>query len=648
MSVKNKTIEEKYQAMDEITHILKKSGMWIGSIKLETAQKFIYDVNDAGMVYREVEYIPAMLKLVDEIISNSCDEYRRKDNLGLTEIDVTIDDNGWITIRDNGGIAIVKHKDAGVYLPEFLFGQLRSSSNYDDTESRDGVGTNGLGSVLCNIWSKEYIIESADGKNKFHRSWSNNMRDKNDDLKISKCSQHFTETKFLLDYERLNEDCSNFISEDFLSLILRRCIDAAAANIGLTVRFHHTSNGEVVYESEWKFNNFMEYIELYNNYVDDVNSVVSYSDKQKSIWFFPDGNINIGFVNGAECSKGTHIKMIHNSINDSVSTHISLKKKIPVQSKDIEGKYSIFCSMHVDNPAYDSQTKETLTTPVSKFDMNVEKYEFTLPKKFYDEINKSDLIDTVVDWYKQKQEVEDQKNIRKLNRDAKKKIARNDKFIDANSRDRLDRELWIFEGDSAQAGFRMARNPQTQAAYMLRGVIMNTDKMSASKIMANKELADLISIIGLQWGQKNKKEDLSFNRIVIATDADYDGSKICGLLLVFFNRFPELFEYEMICRSISPVMIATKGSENINIFTYKEYHEREKELKGYTIKYAKGLGSLNNQQYKEMMQHPTFHFFTKDDLSEQTLNRWFGKGIAKTRRDVLKTEVQNIESEGNS
>ena len=164
--------------------------------------------------------------------------------------------------------------------------------------------------------------------------------------------------------------------------------------------------------------------------------------------------------------------------------------------------------MHVDNPAYDSQTKETLTTPVSKFDMNVEKYEFTLPKKFYDEINKSDLIDTVVDWYKQKQEVEDQKNIRKLNRDAKKKIARNDKFIDANSRDRLDRELWIFEGDSAQAGFRMARNPQTQAAYMLRGVIMNTDKMSASKIMANKELADLISIIGLQWGPKNKKEDL--------------------------------------------------------------------------------------------------------------------------------------------
>lgn len=637
-----KTIEEKYQSMDEITHILKKSGMWIGSIKSEVSQRFIYDIKDASMVYKEIEYIPAMLKLVDEIISNSCDEYRRKDNLGLTRIDVLVDDNGWITVRDNGGIAVVKHKEAGVYLQEFLFGQLRSSSNYDDSESRDGIGTNGVGSALCNVWSKEFIIDSADGKKKFHRSWSNNMRTKNDDLEITKCSDHFTQTKFLLDYEKLDEKLDNYITEDFLSIILRRCIDAAAANIGLTVWFHHTSNGEVKYESEWKFDNFLEYIELYNNYIDDLNSAVTYSDKRKSIWFFPDGNINIGFVNGAECSKGTHIKMIHSLINDAVSSHISSKKKLEIHPRDIDGKYSVFCTMHVDNPSYDSQTKETLTTPVNKFDISTDNYQFTVSKKFFDDINKSDLIDTVLDWYKQKEEVENQKNIRKLNKDAKKKIARNDKFIDANSRDRLDRELWIFEGDSAQAGFRMARNPQTQAAYMLRGVIMNTDKASASKIMANKELSDLISIIGLQWGKKNRKEDLSFNRIVIATDADYDGSKICGLLLVFFNRFPELFEYNMICRSISPVMIASKGNENINIFTYKEYHEREKELKGYTIKYAKGLGSLNNKQYKEMMQHPTFHFFTKDELADQSMNRWFGKGIAKVRRDVLKSEVQEL------
>ena len=99
MAVRNKTIEEKYQAMDEIDHILKKSGMWVGSIKLETAQQFVYNYETATMENREVEFVPAMVKLVDEIISNSCDEFRRKDNLGLTEIDVTVDDNGWITVK---------------------------------------------------------------------------------------------------------------------------------------------------------------------------------------------------------------------------------------------------------------------------------------------------------------------------------------------------------------------------------------------------------------------------------------------------------------------------------------------------------------------------------------------------------------------
>ena len=629
--------------MDEIDHILKKSGMWVGgSIKLETAQQFVYNYETATMVNREVEFVPAMVKLVDEIISNSCDEFRRKDNLGLTEIDVTVDDNGWITVRDNGGIAVVKHKDAGVYLPEFLFGQLRSSSNYDDSDFRSGVGTNGVGSALTNVWSTKYIITSADKKNQFYRSWCNNMRTKNDDLKITKSKEHFTQTQFLLDYDRFENDVETYITDDFLAIIETRCINAAAANMGLTVRFHHTNEGKTVRMTEWAFTKFSEYIDLYDlsrDYVNGSNDVIEMSDARKSIWFYPDGNINIGFVNGAECSRGTHIKAIHNIVNEAAAQYIATKKKLPVTAKDIEGKYSVFCVLTVDNPTYDSQLKDSLTNSVNKFDLSVDKYEFEVPKKFTDAICKSDLIDTVCDWYRQKQEVEDRKNLRKLNKDAKKKIARSDKFIDANSRDRLDRELWIFEGDSANAGFRMARNPQTQAAYLMRGVTLNVSNLSATKVMANKELSDLVSIIGLQWGVKNKKENLNFNRIVIATDADHDGDKICGILLVFFNRFPELFEYQMICRSISPIMIASKGSENINIFTFKEYKEREKELKGYSIKYAKGLGSLNNEQYKQMMQKPTFHFFVKDESADQALNRWFGKGIAKERKEVLKKEV---------
>ena len=164
-----KKVEEKYKELSEKEHILHRPNMWIGSIKYEEDQQFIYDIDEAKMKVAEVSYIPAMLKLVDEVISNSCDEFRRKENLGLNKIHIIINSNGYITIRDNGGIPIVKHKLAGVYLPEFLFGRLRSSSNYDDTEERDVVGTNGVGGSLVNVMSKQYEITTADGKKQYHR-----------------------------------------------------------------------------------------------------------------------------------------------------------------------------------------------------------------------------------------------------------------------------------------------------------------------------------------------------------------------------------------------------------------------------------------------------------------------------------------------
>ena len=154
----SKKIEEKYKELSERDHVLLRPGMWVGSIKQEEKTMFLYNSLSEIMELREVEYTPAMLKVVDEVISNSCDEFRRKDNLGLTDLWVTLEENGWITVKDNGGIPIVKHKEAGVYVPEFIFGRLRTSSNYDDTEDRNVIGTNGVGSSITNIFSKEYKI----------------------------------------------------------------------------------------------------------------------------------------------------------------------------------------------------------------------------------------------------------------------------------------------------------------------------------------------------------------------------------------------------------------------------------------------------------------------------------------------------------
>ena len=639
MSIK-KSIEEKYKSLTEVEHILHRSGMWIGSINKEEIQTFVYDSDSDKMHIQNIIYIPAVLKLIDEIISNSVDEYRRTTNMGIDTITVEINKKtGLVTIHDNGGIPIVIHKDAGIYLPEFLFGQLRTSSNYNDNDdSKNGVGTNGVGSSLVNCWSSKFEINSADGKKQYHRTWENNMKI-NDDLEIINITKdiHFTETKFILDFKRLKETPESVFSDDFISIIEKRCIDAAAANIGLTVKFKCIDGKKVIKKTSWKFKNFTQYIELYSDYV-DIDEMLTYSDSIMQFWIFPDNGINVGFVNGAECSKGTHIRAIRNIINNYICDFLKSKDKIDISSKSIDNKYSVFCTFKINNPNYDSQTKQCLTNDLNSFSTN-SKYKFNITTVFLNKVCKSEIINIIRDWYKQKTEVEDQKTLRKLNKQAKQKIRNNDKFIDANSKKREERELWIFEGDSARAGFRNNRNPQTQAAYMLRGVIRNTTGEKPSVIMENKELSDIITIIGLQWGEEFDPTKLNFSKIVIATDADYDGSKIAGLLLNFFNIWPGLFEHKMICRSITPIIIASKGNDSKKYYTLEEFKKDELNLKGYKVLYSKGLGSQNDFQYKDMMQNPILHYYTKDNLADNTFRLWFNKSIATERKSTLKSEV---------
>jgi DNA gyrase/topoisomerase IV subunit B len=121
---------------------------------------------------------------------------------------------------------------------------------------------------------------------------------------------------------------------------------------------------------------------------------------------------------------------------------------------------------------------------------------------------------------------------------------------------------------------------------------------------------------------------------------DHDGSKIASLLLVFFNHFPELFEQNMICRSISPIIVARKGNDEKKYFTLEDYKKDEAKLKGYKVIYNKGLGGLDNSLYKQMMREPIFHYFSKDDLADRMLRKWFAKGIADERKSMLKETVE--------
>ena len=635
---KIKTIEEKYQEMSEREHILERSGMWIGSTKEEEAQMFLYNRYTAKMELKDVTYIPGMLKLVDEIISNSCDEYRRKDNLGLDKIEVSVALNGtMLSVYDNGGIPVVKHKTAGCYVPEFIFGRLRTSSNYDDTEDRNVVGTNGVGSSLSNVFSKSFIVETADKKNSITIKWHNNMEECIDHGTPKKTKEHFTKTTFELDFSRFDTQ-NKFYTEEFVEILHKRCIDAAVANTGIEVVFnvYDKTFSNIEYSETWKFDKFDEYIDLYSEYADNDNftkDLIYFGDSQKKVWVSPCGNLNIGFVNGAECSKGTHIRAVRNEINQSINEYLLKKEKIDVGTRGIDSKYSMFIIIDVVNPAYNSQTKSELTTPVSRFTRDESKFE--VPKKFLDEINKSEIINTVLDWYKQKSAAEDAKIIRQLNKQSGKGLKRPDKYITCSSKVKKNKQLWIFEGDSAKSGFRGGRVPDIQAAYMMRGVPMNTFNMSPLQIMKNEVFSDLVNILGLKWGKEFDINDLQYGKIVIASDMDVDGDKICALLCLMFANWPELFENNIICRSVSPIIIARKGKDCKKYYKIEDFKKDEKQLKGYTFKYTKGLAGLSNEESKEMYHEPIFHYFKLDEMSESMFRKWFNKDDSDTRKQML-------------
>ena len=627
-----KKIEEKYQELSEIQHILTRPGMWVGSIKTEEKDAFIYNSKIAKFEMKIVNYVPAMLKVVDEVISNSCDEFRRKDNMGLTELYVKINkETGEIIVRDNGGIPIVKHKEAGIYVPEFIFGRLRTSSNYDDSEDRNVIGTNGVGSALCNVFSSYFEIESADGKNEFHRSWSNNMETLNNDLKVTKCGKktHYTQTRFKLDFSRFDTDLTTF-NDDFINIIHKRCIDAAAANPGLKVIFNYNDE-----DIEWKFKKLDEYIDLYSNLL-NIPDKIPFENDLCTAYIFPDSSVDVGFVNGAECSKGTHMRAIRNEINQAIVDYLVKKDKLKdLTTRGVDNKYSVFININVSNPGYDSQTKDTLVTPVEKFSKD-EKIKWEVSDKFLNKIIKSEIVALVRDWYKQKVAAEDEKALRKINRETNKGLKRPDKYITCTSKRKAEKQLWIFEGDSAKSGLRGGRNPETQAGLIMRGVPLNCYGMTPVQIMKNEVFNDIVTVLGLKWGKEFNIDDLNFGKIVISTDADTDGDKIAALLLLFFNNWPELFEKNIVCRNISPIVISRKGKDCQKFYTMEEFKEAEKKLKGYTHKYVKGLGGLSDKESKEMYQDPKFLYFKKDEAVDSMFRKWFNKSDSNVRKDMLK------------
>lgn len=613
---KEKTIEEKYRVLDQISHVLLRPQTYVGSNKSNTSFKWVLD--DDKIVKKEITYVPSFLKIFDEIITNSIDESKR--NPKLNRIDVNIKDD-IISVRDNGGIKVVIHKDHNLYLPEVLFGILLSGSNYNDDEERVVAGTNGLGQKLTNIFSKKFIVSTCDGKNSFLQVFSKNMRDKTKPI-IKKSNKAHTEITFYPDFDKFG---MTFIDEDHFKMIEKRIYDLAACNTNIKIYF----NGKLI-----NFKSFEDYIKLYTN--EYFYEVKKDSDWSVGISLSESGFQQVSFANSTETyDGGTHVDYVMSQIISALREFFLKKHKVDVKPSELKNHMFLFLNSTVINPSFSSQTKEKLITEVKDFGTT-----FEISTKLIQSILKSEIVNSILDWIQQKKNAEENK----LQRDLNKKLGKIkvEKLIDSKGKDRWKHSLYLFEGDSAASAFRKYRDAQIMGAFSLRGKFINVSEITNQKLVQNQEAVNLMASIGLKMGSSVDLKALRYGRILIATDADVDGNSIASLLINFFYKYwPDVFDRNMIYKVETPIVVAVsknKSKNKILFYNQKEYSDWliDKDLKSWEIKYKKGLAALVDDEYNDIINSPRLTLITKDDISYNSLDVWFGKSSDLRKFELLK------------
>jgi DNA topoisomerase-2 len=419
-----KKIEDKYKVLSHIDHILLRPQTYLGSNKPHTSIKWV--CVDEKMLKKEITYTPSFLKIFDEIITNCCDENKRNpDTLNIIKVNVD-KDNGIISIYDNGGIPILLHKEHNKYVPEVIFGTLMSGSNYDDNDERTGAGVNGYGSKLTNVFSKEFVVSSCDGKNSFYQVFSNNMRDRNEP-KIKKNKTNHTEIKYKPDFEKFGLDD---INEEHYLLIYKRVIDIAGCNPSIKVFFNNIEIKIKSFEDYVKYYETEYYIE--SNQDKSWNIAISHSN---------EGFQQVSFVNTTETyDGGTHVDYILNQILTQLREFFQKKHKVDVKPSELKNHIAIYLDVTVVNPMFSSQTKEKLITEVKDFG-----HIHQISEKLIKWILKSEIVNSILDWIQRKKEADENKLTRELNKNISK--IKVDKLIDAKGKTRNLCSLAIFEGD---------------------------------------------------------------------------------------------------------------------------------------------------------------------------------------------------------
>ena len=640
----------KYQKKTDKQHILDNPDTYIGSTELIDSEEFIFDTTSNCIRKTSIQYNPGLYKLFDEGIVNCRDhvvrmsqaiENNEEDINPVSYIDIEFDEiEGIITMTNDGnGIDIAKHPEYNIWIPELIFGHLRTSTNYDKDEKKIVGGKNGFGFKLVLIWSTWGQIETIDHKRglKYTQEFYDNLDTINSPT-ITKCKKKpYTMVKFKPDYKRLG--FPDGLTQDMFNVFKRRIYDIAAiTDKNVKVKFNNTC---------LPIKNFQQYVKLI------VGSQDTKFEEANARWEYavclaPEGEFfQVSFVNGIYTSKGgKHVEYIINQIIRKLTVYIKSKKNIDVKSSAIKEQLGLFLRCDIENPSFDSQTKDFMNTPITKFGSTC-----NVSDKFIEKIAKMGVMNTAC----QITEVKEIKNIKKQDGTKNKTIRGIPKLIDANYAGTNKSNTCILilcEGDSAKAGIvsglsRDDRN--TIGIYPMKGKLLNVRGETLTKIGNNKEITEIKQILGLEHGKEYTIDDINklrYGKVLFMTDQDLDGSHIKGLGL---NLFDSLWHSLVVIPNFigymnTPILKANKGNTVKQFYNEGEFElwKKSNDLKNWHIKYYKGLGTSTSKEFKEYFAAKKIVTFeSTGKSSSQKIDMIFNKKRSDDRKEWLSTYDRN-------
>ena len=576
--------ENQIQVLEGLEAVRKRPGMYIGTTSLRGLHHLVYEIVDNS---------------VDEALAGFC-----------TEIDVEINPDNSITVKDNGrGIPVGIQKQKGIPAVQVVFTVLHAGGKFGGGGYKVSGGLHGVGASVVNALS-EWLVVNVHTDGKVYEQRYSRGKVLSELTVVGETKEHGTVVTFKPDPEIFEETIYVY------DTLYKRLREIAYLTKGLKINLTDKREGIEQTKSFHYEGGIREYVEYINKNKTPIYTEVFYAEGEKDnvlvevslqhndgfngeIYTFVN---NINTIDG-----GTHLEGFKTALTKTVNDYARKMNLLREADKNLSGDdiregLSAVVNIKIQDPQFEGQTKTKLGNSEAKSAvMSVVNEKF----KYFLEENPS--VGKII--------VEKgllASRVREASRKAKDLIRRKSalettrlpgKLTDCSDKDPKNCEIYSVEGDSAGGSAKKARNPKTQAVLPLRGKILNVEKARHDRILGNEEIKAMITALGTGIQEDFNIEKLRYHKIVIMTDADVDGAHIRTLLLTFFYRFMRpLIEEGKVYAAQPPLYRVEKNKQHYYVYDDAELEKLYDEIGRTGIKDVqryKGLGEMDFDQLRD-------------------------------------------------